>query len=79
MRQKKKKHVGPGKLAVTLYADEALYKECKARARSLGFSTSSWIFRLVRKELRNAGPMVIEPDPLRPFKAAESQLAGFAE
>lgn len=62
MMKHKQRHVGPGKIVVSIYADEALHAEIKNRAHSLGLSVSKYVEQLARTDISRGGPMSIIPD-----------------
>jgi len=49
----KNPHVGPGRVIVSIYADQKLHARIKRRAKTLGLSTSAYVLMLAKNEIEN--------------------------
>lgn len=56
-----RKHVGPGRKIVSIYAEERLHERIKARAAALGFSVSEYVMLLAQNDISCGGPIQVFP------------------
>jgi hypothetical protein len=57
-----RKHVGPGKVVMSLYADKKMREAIKRRAKELGIPVSTYIFNLAKEDIRSGGDLILRPD-----------------
>lgn len=52
----KRKHVGPGKKIISLYADAEVYERIKVRAKALGIPASTYLQKLALNDIEADAP-----------------------
>lgn len=59
MKKSNTKHIGPGKIVVSMYADKKLHERVKARAKALRIPVSTYIYQLALKDIQAGGSFTI--------------------